>query len=108
MTRMTETVSGEIHWFKPMIGTKLREYYDRARAGDPLTGSEASKLAVNYAMEFDCISPQRGSIPGQHRLRGEWHDFVYYPAPQVHRIEAEEMDWDEYRQDDEAETDPDL
>lgn len=107
MTRMTETLSGEIHWFAPIVGTETREAYDRARAGETITGSEAGKVAVPYAMEFDCIAPQRGSIPGQHRLRGEWHDFVYYPSSQVHRIEAEEYDRDDYREDDETELESD-
>lgn len=105
---MTETVSGEIHWFKPMIGSKTREAYDKARSGEVITGTEASWLAVPYAMDFECVAPRRWNEPAQYLLRGEWHDLTYYPASQVHRIEAEEMDWDEYRQDDEAETDPDL
>lgn len=107
MTRRTESINGEIHFFKPTLGTPLRELYERAHAGEELTGTEASKLSVPYEMEFDTVTAWKPFKAGSHVLRGEWHDFVYYPRSQVHRIEAEEFDREEYRIDD-VQTDGEL
>lgn len=100
MTRMTETITGEIHFYKPKLGTALRELYERAHAGDELTGTEAAKLSIPYAMDFNTVKAWKPYKAGKYTLRGEWHDFIYYPASQVHRIEAEEYDRDEYTHDD--------
>lgn len=108
MTRMTETVSGEIHWFKPMAGSARRETYDMARAGEHITMQQIRGLG-EYGMTFDCVNPsERFEKDKLYRLVGEWHEFLFYPASQVNRIRAEEYEYAEYRQDDEAETDPDL
>ena len=94
MTRMTETIGGEVNFFKPMLGSAMRETYDRAQAGEILSTTEATSM-FRFAMEFECIEPYRNwKHPGQYKLKGEWHDFIYYPASQVHRIDAEGFVWD--------------
>lgn len=108
MTRMTETASGEIHFFKPMLGSAKRDAYDRAHAGEIMTTTEATSL-LEFGMEFDTIQEYKSwKQPGQFVLRGEWHDFVYYPRSQVCRIEAEEYIGSEYRQDDDVQPDDEL
>lgn len=108
MTRMTETITGEIHFYKPKLGTALREIYERAQAGDELTGTEAAKLSIPYAMEFYTVKAWKPYKAGKYTLRGEWHDFIYYPASQVNRIEAEEFDRDDYQIDDDVTPDSEL
>lgn len=94
MTRMTETVTGEVNFYKPMVGTEFRDIYDRARSGEIVTEKEASSM-VRFGMDFECVEPYKSwRQKGQYKLRGEWHDFSYYPLTQVHRIEAEAYDWE--------------
>lgn len=98
MTRMTETKHGEIKFYKPMLGSQRRDAYDRLQAGE-IVRAEDVKTVCDYGMEIECVQVQRGSIPGLYKLRGEWHDFVYYPLSQVYRIDAEPWthDMDAYK-----------
>ena len=90
MTRMTETKHGEIRFYKPMLGTDLRDSYDRLQAGEVVSLEDVKRVS-QYNMEMECVQPY---IPGKQaslfKLKGEWHDFIYYPASQVYRITARE------------------